>query len=81
MTNSPDHHLQAKSMLTSTSTEDLYARRRVKKGCVYSASVSGYNQGTNAHAERVMPAAFLYRSAPNVPVKVLQLAGATLKSP
>lgn len=68
-------------MLTSTSTEDLYARRRVKKGCVYSASVSGHNQGTNAHAESAIQATSLYRSMPNIQEKVLQIAGAKLKSP
>ena len=81
MTNSPDHHLQAKSMLASTSMEDLHTRRRLERGCACRASVNRHNQGTNARAERVMPAGFLCRSAPNVPLKVLLLAAATLKSP
>ena len=81
MKNSPDHHLQAKSMLASTSMEDLHARRRVERGCACRASVSRHRQSTNARAERVMPAGFLCRSAPKVLVKVLLLAAATLKSP
>ena len=77
----PELYLQAKSMLMRTSTEDLHVRRRLERDCACRAPVSGPSQSTNARAERVMPAGFLCRSAPKVLVKVLLLAGATLKSP